>query len=100
MTKKKLIQHIATKTDLDYSQVQQVLDLAFERILNRLKFGENVKMHEFASFKIETTKKSKKYNFQTKENEIVPPHYRVKVEFPRPFQEFIRNKTCYDGTED
>ena len=99
MTKKKLAQYIVSKTGLEYKTVMQVLNLAFERILDRLRFGEHVKLENFASFKLDIKKKTNIFNFQSNRTEEVPARYKVVVDFPKHFLEFIKNKTCYDGSE-
>jgi nucleoid DNA-binding protein len=89
VNKAELISHIAEKTDLTKAKTQEVYDILFKTISDRLKKGDEISIPQFGKFSTKKRPARKGRNPQTQKEINIPEQNQVKFSVAKALKEEV-----------
>jgi len=99
MNRKQLIKEIAERNNFTQEEVKIIFDDTFEIIKEKLFFGMNVAIRDFAYFKIKESP-SREFFVPSKRKKVrKPKRFNISVTMSEKFIKKVQSKTIYDGNK-
>ena len=93
MNYKKLLSEVATKAQVDATDVDTVLDAMFASMYDTLAQGDILSVYSFGTFSMKQKKSKRMYNPKTKETKIVPAREDLTFHVSSAFKDKCNSKS-------